>query len=340
MLLVVLLFVVPVQGVRHGFQASVFTEWKDCGVGDSWVSVNQFDFRPDSFDIHLEFTTSFDATITHSIADQVTLDVLIEKKLLGRYTRVPCMGDFGSCHYTDPCQFLNKFKQHGTCPVQLTANGIPCTCPFNPDRLLMPMTKFSIYNLRSPWKYFLSNADYYLKITINEKRDQQLRGCFEAYLSADLDEWVLRPQLEINPSPIKLPGDIIVSFDGFISQDISNNFVMDILMEKSRLNGGRTKVPCMNNFGTCHYTDPCSFLNSFKQNGVCPDQFIENGIPCSCPFKPGRFHMSPTKFTVSSLSSNWLLILDGSFNVKITIADKSTHQQRGFVETNLNITIV
>ncbi|XP_046558998.1 ganglioside GM2 activator-like isoform X2 [Haliotis rubra] len=154
------------------------------------------------------------------------------------------------------------------------------------------------------------------------------------------DTWVLSPQLEINPSPIKLPGDIIVSFDGFITHDISDNIVMDILMEKGRLNGGWTKVPCVNNLGTCNYNYPCSFLNSFKQNGMCPVQFITNGIPCSCPFKPGRFHMAPTKFTVSSLSSYWLLILDGNFHVKITITDKQSHQLRGFVETYLNITIL
>ncbi|XP_046558990.1 ganglioside GM2 activator-like isoform X1 [Haliotis rubra] len=168
MLLVVLLFIALAQGVRSGFQQSDFTKWRDCGVGDSWVSVKQFDFRPDPFFTNLEFTTSFDAIITHSIADQVTMDVLVEKQLLGRYTKVPCTSDMGTCHYTDPCHFLNAYNQHGTCPPQLTANGIPCTCPFNPDKLSIPMTKFSLNRMRGLWRDIFYDAEFHLKITINE----------------------------------------------------------------------------------------------------------------------------------------------------------------------------
>ncbi|XP_071096639.1 ganglioside GM2 activator-like [Haliotis cracherodii] len=185
MLWLLLVFNVPALGVRPGFHSTGNLEWRDCGVGDSWVSVKQFDVSPSPVTLPGEFTVSFVGTITHSIRDDVTMDVLMEKELLGSFVKEYCIQDFGTCHYTDPCHFFNIYRQQGICPPQLTANGIPCTCPFNPDQLHMPPTKFSIFNISAIWKYLLSYGNYYLKITLNEKRTHQLRGCFETYLVLD-----------------------------------------------------------------------------------------------------------------------------------------------------------
>ncbi|XP_071114250.1 ganglioside GM2 activator-like [Haliotis cracherodii] len=194
MLLLVVALIVPALGVRPGFHSTGSLEWRDCGVGDSWVSVKQFDIQPSPIKLPGDMTVSLDGTISHDISDQVTLDVVMEKKLLGRFVKVPCQGSLGStslllrfisvgiCHYTDPCHFLNTFKQQGTCPPQLTANGLPCTCPFSPNKLHLPPSKFTVTNA---WR-FLIDGELHIKITMDDKHTKQLRGCFETYLNIDV----------------------------------------------------------------------------------------------------------------------------------------------------------
>lgn len=53
--------------------------------------------------------------------------VLIEKSILGKYIKLPCIDNVGSCDYDDMCQLLNQISQ---CPDPLVAAGIPCQCPF------------------------------------------------------------------------------------------------------------------------------------------------------------------------------------------------------------------
>jgi hypothetical protein len=53
--------------------------------------------------------------------------VLIEKSILGKYIKLPCIDNVGSCYYDDLCQLLNQISQ---CPDPLVAAGIPCQCPF------------------------------------------------------------------------------------------------------------------------------------------------------------------------------------------------------------------
>ncbi|XP_048258461.1 ganglioside GM2 activator-like isoform X2 [Haliotis rufescens] len=155
MLLLVVALIVPALGARTGFTDTGTIEWRDCGVGDSWVSVKQFDISPTPLKLPGDITVSFDGTISHDIADQITLDVLMEKKLLGTFIMVPCQINVGTCHYTDPCHFLNTFKSRGTCPPQPTANGLPCTCPFSPDKLHLASSKFTVTGISDAWKFAL-----------------------------------------------------------------------------------------------------------------------------------------------------------------------------------------
>ncbi|XP_048258343.1 ganglioside GM2 activator-like [Haliotis rufescens] len=182
MLLLVVALIVPALGARPGFTDTGTIEWRDCGVGDSWVSVKQFDITPTPIKLPGDMTVTLDGTINHDLSDQVTLDVLIEKNLLGLFTRVGCIKDVGTCHYTDPCHFLDTFKNRGTCPPQLTANGLPCTCPFSPMKLHLPPSKFTVTSIGDFWKLILDDGELHVKITMNDKRTNQLRGCVEAYL--------------------------------------------------------------------------------------------------------------------------------------------------------------
>ncbi|XP_067675205.1 ganglioside GM2 activator-like [Haliotis asinina] len=182
MLLLVVALIVPALGARPGFHSTGTLEWRDCGVGDSWISVKQFNINPSPIVVPGDMTVSLEGAITHKLEDQVSLDVVFEKSLLGRFTRVPCKNDVGTCHYTDPCKFLKVFEDKGTCPPQLTANGLPCTCPFSPDKLHMPPSKFTVTSISDAWK-FLASGEYHVKITMNDKHTKQIRGCMETYLT-------------------------------------------------------------------------------------------------------------------------------------------------------------
>ncbi|XP_067674217.1 ganglioside GM2 activator-like [Haliotis asinina] len=186
MLLLLVTLVVPALGARPGFTSTGNLEWRDCGVGNSWMSVSKFDISPNPVLVPGNMTVTMEGAISHDLADQVTMDVLMEKKLLGRFTKVPCTGVVGTCHYTDPCHFLNTFKQSGTCPPQLTANGLPCTCPFNPDKLNLPASKFTVTGIAGDWKAVLEDSEFHVKITVNDKKDGQLRGCMETYINIDV----------------------------------------------------------------------------------------------------------------------------------------------------------
>ncbi|XP_071114470.1 ganglioside GM2 activator-like [Haliotis cracherodii] len=186
MLLLVVALIVPALGARTGFTDTGSLEWRDCGVGDSWVNVTTFDITPTPIKVPGDMTVTLDGTISHDLTDQVTLDVLMEKKLLNIFTRVPCQGSVGTCHYTDPCHFLDTFKNRGTCPPQLTANGLPCTCPFSPKALHLPPSTFTVTGISDAWKFALVDSEFHVKISMNDKQTNQLRGCVETYLIIDV----------------------------------------------------------------------------------------------------------------------------------------------------------
>ena len=48
----------------------------------------------------------------------------------------------------------------------------------------------------------------------------------------------------------------------------------------------KIEVPCIDNFGSCTYNDVCSMLPS---PGECPPFFVQQGIPCDCPFPSGIY---------------------------------------------------
>ncbi|KAG5899961.1 hypothetical protein JTB14_034532 [Gonioctena quinquepunctata] len=47
------------------------------------------------------------------------------------------------------------------------------------------------------------------------------------------------------------------------------------------------KIPCIQNVGSCVYEDLCEFGES--ENDVCPNNFLENNVPCRCPIPKGTY---------------------------------------------------
>ncbi|KAK6169673.1 hypothetical protein SNE40_020673 [Patella caerulea] len=48
-----------------------------------------------------------------------------------------------------------------------------------------------------------------------------------------------------------------------------------------------------------HFDDPCHFLKVFTGDSGCPKQLADNGLPCTCPFKPTAVNLPSSTFTIS-----------------------------------------
>lgn len=48
----------------------------------------------------------------------------------------------------------------------------------------------------------------------------------------------------------------------------------------------KVEIPCVDNFGSCTYSDVCAMLPSPSD---CPAFFKEHSIPCTCPFPAGDY---------------------------------------------------
>ncbi|KAK6169675.1 hypothetical protein SNE40_020675 [Patella caerulea] len=184
--LILVAFLSTTLAVRPGFIGSGNLEWRDCAnSADSWISINKFDISPKPIPLPGDMVVELNSDLSHLLKDAVAMDVIIEKELLGQFTKVVCVKSVGTCHYDDPCHFLNTFK--GTaggsgCPKQLSDNGLPCTCPFNPTQIRLPPTKFTVASVSGAWS-FLATGNYHIKISMTDKASSKIRGCLETYVN-------------------------------------------------------------------------------------------------------------------------------------------------------------
>ena len=65
-------------------------------------------------------------------------------------------------NYDNPCEFLSAFQTSGTCPPQLEAHGLPCTCPFNPENINLPPSVFQA-KLNTAWEWIVTVSSNVLK---------------------------------------------------------------------------------------------------------------------------------------------------------------------------------
>ncbi|KAK6169674.1 hypothetical protein SNE40_020674 [Patella caerulea] len=181
--LILVAFLSTAFAARPGFQTSGAVEWRDCSnAADTWIPISKFGISPNPVPVPGKTVVELTSELKHELKNAVDMDVIFEKELLGQFTKVVCVKDVGTCHYDDPCNFLNVFKGDAGCPKQLADNGLPCTCPFNPTAINLPPSTFTVTNINSAWG-FLATGTYHVKITVTEKATSTVRGCLEAYLA-------------------------------------------------------------------------------------------------------------------------------------------------------------
>lgn len=114
--------------------------YKDCGGSNALININAVSVTPDPivFPGPLNVMTNF--RINSDVGSPMVGDLLIEKKVLGKFVKIPCIDDFGSCHYPDLCELLEQVQ----CPDPIVRIGIDCTCPLKKNSYSLPKTEFEV----------------------------------------------------------------------------------------------------------------------------------------------------------------------------------------------------
>ncbi|XP_048247460.1 ganglioside GM2 activator-like [Haliotis rufescens] len=100
--------------------------------------------------------------------------------------------------------------------------------------------------------------------------------------------------LQVTPDPIQLPGEIGVAFALDFYRAVLTPLKTSVQIKKRVLSNWIT-VPCIDQFGTCDYADFCEILDMIPE---CPQPFIDNNVPCQCPFQQGNYTLPKTQFEV------------------------------------------
>ncbi|CAB1325007.1 unnamed protein product [Coregonus sp. 'balchen'] len=106
------------------------------------------------------------------------------------------------------------------------------------------------------------------------------------------DDPAILKTLALSPDPITVPGDLTASASGTTTVELAAPLAVNVTLEKE-VAGFWVKVPCLEEIGSCHYTDGCDLLNQLIPPGTdCPEPLHTYGIPCRCPFKAVSLYCS------------------------------------------------
>lgn len=118
--------------------------------------------------------------------------------------------------------------------------------------------------------------------------------------------------LALAPDPIKLPGNITLSFAGGLHSSLTAPLSADVKVEKKVLFW--IEVPCIENVGSCSYDDICQIISTMG----CPPVFMKYGIPCQCPVKAGNYKANHAELYLNPKGiPSWAE--DGEYRATITV---------------------
>jgi len=132
------------------------------------------------------------------------------------------------------------------------------------------------------------------------------------------DDPVQIKTLSISPDPIVTPGNVQAELDAVITRKVTSISSLVVVMKK-KLFGAWIEVPCVNNIGSCTYTDICAMAEKIE----CPHELVEKGFTCRCPVEAKEYAVSEATFKIPDLPLP-ATVENGDFQVKATIMDGSS----------------
>ncbi|CAF0900342.1 unnamed protein product [Brachionus calyciflorus] len=153
------------------------------------------------------------------------------------------------------------------------------------------------YNLN---KIFESYEKIFKKLESNEqinRPDSQLTNLQFSFSNCGPSNDPFRVKsLSLLPDPLKIPGNVTFSGDATFDTMVSSPIIMTLKIIKI-VGPFKVEIPCIDNMGSCTYSDVCSML---PKPGDCPAFFKEHDIPCSCPFPAGEYSAKNVQIAVES----------------------------------------
>lgn len=86
---------------------------------------------------------------------------------------------------------------------------------------------------------------------------------------------------------------------------------------EKKVAGFFVKIPCVDHYGSCNYTDVCTAWKKF-----CPQYFEKAGFPCVCPFPAGNYTLPPTNFNVTLTIP---ILVPGNYRVTADVRSSEYH---------------
>jgi len=126
---------------------------KNCGSDSDPTKILLLTVTPDPIVLGQNITLAFKGLLSQLIdpAADISASVLVESKLFGVWIEVPCIGNLGSCNYTNVCQVWGMLlNATNLCPV-LTKLHIPCACALEAGTYTIPPTSTLVPNPGISW---------------------------------------------------------------------------------------------------------------------------------------------------------------------------------------------
>lgn len=141
---------------------------------------------------------------------------------------------------------------------------------------------------------------------LGQKRPSRLGGFSWDNCDEGKDPAVIK-SLTLQPDPVVVPGDVIVSVEGKTSVPLTSPQKVELTVEKE-VAGFWVKIPCVEQLGSCSYENICDLIDQYIPPGeTCPEPLHTYGLPCHCPFKEGTYSLPASNFTVPDLElPSWL----------------------------------
>ncbi|KAK3097084.1 hypothetical protein FSP39_006236 [Pinctada imbricata] len=141
----------------------------------------------------------------------------------------------------------------------------------------------------------------------------------------------------ISPYPVIVPGDITGDIVIQAPRYVNGKYKIQLAIHKKALLW--IKVPCLSGVGSCDY-ELCDLLSrNFIHDNVttCPQQLVDQNLPCTCPFQPGTYTLKPTTFTVPKLDSLWSWLASGDYHVDAKLIEESTGEEVANYHVELSV---
>jgi len=134
--------------------------------------------------------------------------------------------------------------------------------------------------------------------------------------------------LVVTPDPIVLGASVTITFKAVLSQMINPaaQIGANVLVQK-QLFGYWIDVPCLDNIGSCNYTNVCTAWDLFlSSTNLCP-VLEQYHIPCACALPAGTYALGPVSHVLPNPGISWL-----SGPIKVQIQANQANGQRLFCD--------